>query len=125
MKLNTGTIKWGDGTTSRVVIKKVETYSWLPSDYWIDYAEGETHKPLVHPDFGTKPEIKAPILLPEEIFFRVFIRDVNITSFEYKLDQYIKANFGEKERHEAENLFKSLVRLSGEDYVTNNYLENK
>lgn len=123
MKLNTGTIRWADGTTSRVVIKEVVTYSWLPADYWIDYEPGESHRPLVHPDWGTKEGIKAPILLPEELFFRSFTRDRDPNSFEYKLDEYIKANFRESEWFEADTTFKSLVRLAGEDYVVKNYFE--
>ena len=72
MEGKTGIITWGDKTTSKVIVKKIQYYSYIPNDYWLDYAEDETHRPLIHPDYGKVDEIIAPILLPEELFYRVF-----------------------------------------------------
>ena len=124
MKGKTGIIDWGEGKTSKVVIKEVDTYSYLPTDYWLDYLPGETHKPLVHPDYGHKSIIKAPILLPEGILVRVFTADVSEeekSTFDYKLKQYIKDNFDEEAQHEAKMLFRDIKRISGEDYIIEKY----
>lgn len=73
MKGRTGVITFGDGSTSKIKVVDVETYTYLPTDYWLEYAEGETNKPLVHPDYGTSPLIKSELLIPEMIF-RSFVK---------------------------------------------------
>jgi hypothetical protein len=126
MEGKTGTIKWGDNTSSRVVVKEIESYSWLPSDYWLEYQEEETHRPVIHPDYGVSKIIKAPIILPSDLFFRLFTPDVteeDKATFSYRLNQYVKENFGESEQMEAMGIFKSLKALKGEEFIIKNYLE--
>ena len=49
LKLNsTGTLKFGDNSTARVEIVKIETYKYLPTDYWFRYVDGETNRQLNH-----------------------------------------------------------------------------
>lgn len=73
----TGTITWGNGTTSKVIISHIDTYSCLPTDYWLSYAEGETNRPIVHPDFGKLDLIKTELVLPEGLMDMSFAPDVN------------------------------------------------
>ena len=72
-----GTITFGDNSTARVKFIEEKTYpaTGMPSDYWLEYAEGETNRKLVHPDFGTKDFIKSEILLPEFLFHKVVTMD--------------------------------------------------
>lgn len=44
----TGTMNWADGTSSKVKVVGVESYSFMPTDYWFEYEQGETNKQLVH-----------------------------------------------------------------------------
>jgi len=122
--MKTGIITWSDKTISKVFIKEVEVYSHLPANYWLDYVDGEVHRPIIHPEWGIKDYIKSPILLPEALFFRVFTADIteqDKKGFDYRLMQYIRENFRESEWFEAETTFRSLSRLSGEDYIIKNY----
>lgn len=124
MKGKTGIITWGDKSTSKVIVKEVETHSWVPTDYWLDYADGESNKPIIHPDYGIKEIIKAPILLPEALFFRVFKADIteeDKQTFDYKLKEYIHNNFPEENWFETETTFKSLRRIAGEQYIIDKY----
>lgn len=59
------TLKFGDGTSANIELVSIDTHSFLPSDYWFKYQDGETNRKLVHPDFGKADYIKAEILLPE------------------------------------------------------------
>ena len=79
-----GTIEFKDGTKSRVILKDIDTYpaSGMPPDYWFGYQEDETHRPVVHPDFGKKDFIKSEILLPELFAFRVFEKETDMFSEE-------------------------------------------
>lgn len=117
-----GTITWSDGKTSRVILKDIESYSWLPTDYWLDYDESETHRPLVHPDFGVSKLIKSPILLPSALLFRVFKADEDESSYEYRLKKYIEDSFPEKNRWEAETAFRKLELTAGRKYIEDKYL---
>jgi hypothetical protein len=121
-----GTINWSDGTSSRVLVKEVETYSCLPTDYWLEYLHEETHRPIIHPDYEINPIIKSQLLLPEGIFFRVFVPDIteeDKKEFSYRLNQYIKENFREEDYMSASGIFDSLKHLKGEDYIIKEYLE--
>ena len=74
---DTGIITFGNGTTSRVKIVKVQTYGSMPSDYFLEYEKGETNRPLSHPDFvrydeGEKIDVFP---LPEGLLERVFTKD--------------------------------------------------
>jgi len=71
----TGTMNWADGTSSKVKVVGVESYSFMPTDYWFEYEQGETNKQLVHPDFGKSDFIKAEILLPEGLIDYIFTPD--------------------------------------------------
>lgn len=127
MRGKTGTITWGDKSTSKVIVKEVETYSWLPTDYWLDYSPDETNKPVIHPDWGVKKIIKAPILLPEALFFRMFKADLteeDKQTFDYRLKEYIHDNFLEENWFQAATTFASLKRLAGEQYIIDNYFNN-
>lgn len=123
----TGTMNWQDGTSSRVKVVGKETYSFMPTDYWFEYEQGETNKQLVHPDLGEE-HIKASILLPEGLIHYIFtpdkpVRDEN--SFEARLEDYIENNFNETERRSAVNLFKQLERTAGREYIENEYFNKK
>ena len=73
----TGTLTFGDGSSAKVIFVAKDNYpaSGMPSDYWLEYAKGETNKSLVHPDFGKSPLIKSEILLPEFLFNMVVKMD--------------------------------------------------
>jgi len=49
---DTGIITFGNGSTARVRITKVSTYSFMPTDYILTYEDDETNRPLVHPDLS-------------------------------------------------------------------------
>jgi len=120
----TGTITWSNKSTSKVILKEIQTYFCLPSSYWLDYLPEETNKPVIHPDWGVKEIIKAPILLPEELFFRVFKADIteeDKQKFDYKLKEYIRNNFPEENWFETETTFSALKRVAGEQYIIDNY----
>lgn len=70
-KGDTGTITFGNGTTSKVVITSVQTYpsSGMPADIFFTYQESETNRPLKHPDFGDS------FPLPEGLADQVFTKD--------------------------------------------------
>jgi len=72
-----GTLTFGDNSTARVEFVSKQTYpaTGMPSDYWLKYAEGETNRKLVHPDFGTSPLIESEILLPDFLFDKVVTMD--------------------------------------------------
>jgi len=120
-----GTINWSDGTTSRVILVDIEYNSYTQNDYWLEYKDSEKHRPLVHPDLGNKEIIKSSIVLPSGLFHRFFKKDVDTNSFEYKLDQYIKANFDESTWMEANSIFNSLINKMGKQYVIDKYLNKK
>jgi hypothetical protein len=67
-----GIIKWGNGTTSKVRIVDVETYSFMSTDYWLEYLDTEENRPLIHPDYGKEDIIKSQILLPEGLMDLVY-----------------------------------------------------
>ena len=67
-----GIIKWGDGKESKVRIIDIESYSFMPTDYWLEYLESESYRPLVHPDLGISEDIKSSILLPEGLMNMVY-----------------------------------------------------
>ena len=117
-----GIIKWTDGTTSKVIISHIEVYSWLPADYWLEYDDSETNRPLNHPDYGVNPIIKSPILLPEGLFYRFFQLEIDPNSYEGKLKKYIEDNFRQSEQFEAETALKRLEQVAGRDYIINKYL---
>jgi hypothetical protein len=123
----TGTMNWADGSTAKVEVVGKETYSFMPTDYWFEYVEGETNKQLVHPDLG-QAHIKASILLPEGLVPHIFTPDKEVrqfgfeNSFEYKLEEYLKNNFDQSERSKAAHLFKQLERTAGQQYIEDNYL---
>lgn len=61
----TGTMKFRDGSTAKVRVVDIKHYRMFPSDYWLEYMEGETNKKLIHHDYGKNNSIKSEILLPE------------------------------------------------------------
>jgi len=74
---DTGVITFGNGTTARVRISKIQTYSYLPTDYILTYEDGETNRPLIHPDFVEYEENKKieSFPLPEGLLEQVFTKD--------------------------------------------------
>jgi len=73
---DTGVIKFGDGTSSKVYVVAIDNYrSGLPTDYWFEYQEEETHRPIIHPDLGKSDTIKSSIVLPEVLVYMVFTKD--------------------------------------------------
>jgi hypothetical protein len=68
---DTGVITFGDNTTAKVKVEKVQDYpsAGLPSDYFFSYQEGETNRQIVHPD------IKDMFPLPEFLVEKVFTKD--------------------------------------------------
>lgn len=118
-----GTITWGDGSKSRVVISDIDSYRYLPTDYWLSYLDGENNKPLKHEEYGINPIIKSEILLPKGLLLRVFEPDIDINSFEYRLSKYIEDNFNDNNKDEAILMFNQLERLAGREYIEENYLK--
>lgn len=57
-----GYLNWADGSKSKVKIMDI-VYSqiFVNEEYWLDYDEKETNRPLIHELYGT--ELKYPILL--------------------------------------------------------------
>lgn len=74
---DTGVITFGNGTTSRVRISKIHTYSSMPTDYVLTYEDDETNRPLVHPDFVVYEDNKKidSFPLPEGLLVQVFTKD--------------------------------------------------
>ena len=67
----TGTLTFGDGTTARVELEKILTYtsSGMPPDYLFKYEEGETNRPLIHEKFNGSfplPEIIVSMYFKED-----------------------------------------------------------
>ena len=118
----TGTIKFGDNSIAKVIIKNIDTYSYMPTDYWLDYQEGEMNKQLVHPEYGSNPIIKAEILLPEGLLDKVFTPD-NLIEDEYakQLAFYLATNFNQEDVLEASLLFNKLEKLKGRQHIINEY----
>jgi hypothetical protein len=73
----TGTVTFGDGTSSKVRLKEITNYPSIgaPPDYWFEYQEDEKHRPLIHPDFGKNAIIKSEMLLPHFLVVKVFKAD--------------------------------------------------
>lgn len=121
----TGIITDADGLTSKVTIVGKETYSMFPTDYWLEYDSDETHRPIIHPEFGKNPMIKAPILLPELLLFKVFTPNVIVEKeddFQIRVDTYIENNFLDENKEEAKNLFDLLLKTKGKEHIEANYL---
>lgn len=116
------TITFNDNTTAKIKLVHIDTYSTMPSDYWFDYVDGETNKQLIHPEYLKSSIIKSPIVLPIGLVELIIKPDLDINSYEYKLEEYLKNNFNEINIIEARNLFYNLERSSGREYVEQNYL---
>ena len=122
-----GIITFRDNTTSKVILVEIEKYSSMPNDYWFEYEEQETNRPLIHPDIK-KPHIKSSILLPEGMVSMVFKKtlsneeeELNKESFEYKFEKYLKEKFNKEDHEEARNLFKRLRKLKSEEEIIKEY----
>jgi hypothetical protein len=118
----TGTINWGDGKKSKVIIKYIETHSFVPTDYWLEYLPEEKYRPLKHPDFGKNEYIKSEILLPYALLSKVFTPDDYLNSFDYRLNKYIEDNFPEENWNSAKKTFNKLKDSTSEQYIIDNYL---
>jgi hypothetical protein len=136
IKGQTGTLNWGKNETSRVIIVDIDTYSSLPSDVWMEYLDDETHRPLIHPDFGKSPMVKGSILLPEAVVDMVLTPDnerergIVITSvsdndYESRLTKYIEKNFPKKNWEESRKSLKKLEEVAGKEYIEKNYLNDR
>ena len=118
------TITFNDNTTAKIKLVHIDTYSTMPSDYWFDYVDGETNKQLIHPEYLKNPIIKSPIVLPIGLVELIIKPDLDVNSYEYKLEEYLKNNFNEINIREARNLFYNLERTSGREYIEQNYLNH-
>lgn len=118
------TITFNDNTTAKIKLVHIDTYSTMPSDYWFDYVDGETNKQLIHPEYLENPIIKSPIVLPIGLVELIIKPDLDVNSYEYKLEEYLKNNFNDINIREARNLFYNLERTSGREYVEQNYLNH-
>lgn len=76
-KDQTGTITFGDKTTSKVVITSVVTYpaSGMPNDIVFKYQENETHRPLTNPALIQLGHEEGTFNLPEGLADMVFKAD--------------------------------------------------
>jgi hypothetical protein len=72
------TLKFGDNSSANVELVSIDTYSFMPSDYWFKYQEGESNKQLVHPDFGKEDYIKSEILLPEGLVKMIVTENLEV-----------------------------------------------
>ncbi len=118
------TITFNDNTTAKIKLVHIDTYSTMHSDYWFDYVDGETNKQLIHPEYLKSSIIKSPIVLPIGLVELIIKPDLDINSYEYKLEEYLKNNFNDINIREARNLFYNLERTSGREYVEQNYLNH-
>lgn len=72
----TGIITFGDKTTSRVRISRIQTYRSLPSDIIFSYLDEETHRPLINKVLETNfNDEKDSFNLPEGLAHIVFKLD--------------------------------------------------
>ena len=118
------TITFNDNTTAKIKLVHIDTYSTMPSDYWFDYVDGETNKQLIHPEYLKSSIIKSPIVLPIGLVELIIKSEIDVSSYEYKLEEYLKNNFNEINIREARNLFYNLERTSGREYIEQNYLNH-
>ncbi len=72
---DTGTITFGDNSTSKVELIDIKTYSSLPSDYVFKYKKEETHRPLTNPALVTLGYEEGLFNLPEMLVNMVFKKD--------------------------------------------------
>ena len=65
---DTGIITFGDGTTAKVKLEKIQKYpsSGMPNDYFFTYQKGEVNKQIKHPEFGE--EFPLPEFLVQQVF---------------------------------------------------------
>lgn len=119
LELNsTGTLKFGDGTTARVEIVKIDTYTYLPTDYWFKYLDGETNQQLKH-DIE-----KDRFPLPYGLVVQVYKPDIDDRSeYELKLEQYLEKFIRPEDRDEASYLFHKLSQAVGESTVIKDYFD--
>ena len=117
LELNsTGTLKFGDNSTARVEIVKIETYKYLPTDYWFKYVDGETNRQLSY-DID-----KEKFPLPYGLVIQVYTPDIDDRSeYEVKLEQYLEKHIRPEDREEASYLFYKLSQHLGEEKVINEY----
>ena len=114
-KINdTGVITF-DSSSSKVKLVDIDTYpaSGMRSDYWFEYLDDETNRPLVHPDFGKDDMIKSSILLPEGLVYKVFTKDSSIPiviseeMYATKRAEHLNT-YLEKNRDEADRILKTI-----------------
>lgn len=76
-KDQTGTITFGDNTTSKVEIVAIKTYpaSGMSSDIIFKYQENETHRPLTNPALIQLGHEEGTFNLPEGLADMVFKAD--------------------------------------------------
>ncbi len=81
------TIQFDNGTTSKIICIDIDKSSYLEDDYWFNYCDDETNRPLIHPDLGKKPMIKGHLCFTEPMLLKIIKEDESTLS---KLDAYIK-----------------------------------
>ena len=126
-----GVLTFGDNTKARVKVVDIDTHSYVPTDYWFEYEEGETNKQIVHPEFGKQSYIKSSVVLPETLVSMVFKKtnskeeqELEENSFEYKLQEYLDKNMAKENHNEARMLFNSLKKLKTEEEIIKEYFNN-
>lgn len=130
MKVGTkGTMEFKTGI-SRVFIAKIQTYpaSGMPSDYFFDYEENETNRPLIHPEFGTPfpiPEgLVSTLFTPTEEVSEEETSEIDPATIEFtkRMDNYINTCFNEEDKAQGRKLFAEMERIAGRAYIEKEYL---
>lgn len=121
LKINDiGTLLFGDNTTARVKVVKIDTYSYMPDDYWFSYLEEETNRQLNHPDF---PDMfPLPIGLVE-LVFKKDDEEKDLDEYETKLELYLYNNMNKANHQEGRLLFRSLEKLMSKEEIIKQYFK--
>lgn len=137
LKVNqTGTLSFGEKGSSKVRIVEIEPSrsGIFPTDYWFEYLEEETNRPLIHPDFGKSDIIKSEILLPEGLVKMVFTPDLETSKnknleesltdeYEIKLNTYLKEKMLPENYEEGKALFRKLEKLLTKQEIADKYFK--
>lgn len=125
---DTGTLLFGDNTTAKVKIVKVEESrsGMFPTDYWFWYLDDETNRKITHPDFSEM------FPLPEGLVKSVFVKDVKngdnqeeIDEYHQLLESFLSKHILPENQEEARKLFKRMERIMSKEEIIETYFSKK